>query len=63
MKIEEYLYSGILGFCFGAMAMGYVADYNRSKLPFALLIIAISILSKEQRKLVKIKKGSIKWSR
>lgn len=46
MKFEEHLYSGVQGFGLGAILMAYVCNYNRSQLPFALMCLVFSILSR-----------------
>lgn len=43
MKIS-HLYTGVQGFGLGAIAMAYVANYNRSQLPIALLCLGVSIV-------------------
>lgn len=48
MRFAEHLYSGFQGFCIGAIVMAYIADYNRSQLPFALVCILISILLRDR---------------
>lgn len=42
MKID--LHTGLQGFTIGAIAMAYVANYNRSQLPMAVLCVIISII-------------------
>lgn len=46
MNIGEHLYSAFQGFCIGSIVMAYVANYNTSRLPIAILCIAVSILSR-----------------
>lgn len=50
MRFTEHLYSGFQGFCIGAIAMAYVADYNRSQLPFALMCLFMSIFLRVKSK-------------
>lgn len=38
------LYTAFLGFGVGSIVMGYVANYNRSQLPIALVCLIILIL-------------------
>ena len=44
MKFTEHLYSGIQGFTFGVIVMAYVCDYNRSRLPIAILCLIFSLV-------------------
>ena len=44
MKLTEHLYTVLQGFGAGAIIMAYVANYNRSQLPLAILCMIISIL-------------------
>lgn len=46
MDILEHLYTGFQGFVVGAIAMAYVADYNTSQLPIAILFILVAIISR-----------------
>lgn len=46
MDFKEHLYTAFQGGAIGAIAMAYVADYNRSQLPLAIICIVISILSR-----------------
>lgn len=42
MKID--LYTGLQGFALAAILIAYVADYNRSQLPFALMCLIFSVM-------------------
>ena len=44
MNKLEHLYSGVQGFALGGIIMAYIADYNRSQLPIALLFLGISFI-------------------
>lgn len=40
----KHFYTGAQGFALGGIAMAYIANYNRSQLPFALICWTLSIL-------------------
>lgn len=42
----EHLFTFVQGLGVGAIVMGYVADYNTSQLPLAIVCMIISFLSR-----------------
>lgn len=46
MKFAEHLYSAFQGFLAGIIFMAYIVDYNRSRLPIAILFLVIGVLSR-----------------
>lgn len=46
MKIKDHLFTAFQGFLFGAIVMGFVADYNTNQLPIALIFLVLSVVSR-----------------
>lgn len=47
MKRRSYLLTALQGFLVGAIVMAFIADYNRSQLPLAVLCLLASFLFDE----------------
>lgn len=50
MKLRDtflsHVYTAFQGFALGVIVMGFITNYNRSRLPIALICIIISIVSR-----------------
>lgn len=44
MRKIEHLYTALQGFVAGAIAIAYIANYNRSQLPIAIICLIFSVL-------------------